>query len=175
MRKKQMATLALSAIAAGALSITACPSAHAQAPITAAPQVSDAADLADVRVEIVKAALQLTPDQEKFWPAIEDAIRTRAKNRQNRVANVAARLNEMRERTPLELLRDRDPVSFLNRRADALAERAADLKKLADAWQPLYGTLSPDQRMRMAFLTIFVLRELRSGVEQRLLQSEDYE
>jgi hypothetical protein len=128
-----------------------------------------------VRVEIVKAALQLTPDQEKFWPAIEDAIRTRAKNRQSRIATVAARINEMRERTPLELLRDRDPVSFLNRRADALAERAADLKKLADAWQPLYETLSPDQRMRMAFLTIFVLRELRSGVEQRLLQSEDYE
>ncbi|WP_342723112.1 hypothetical protein AAFG07_28500 [Bradyrhizobium sp. B097] len=35
-----------------------------------------------MRVGIVKAALQLTPDQEKYWPAIEDAIRTRAKNRQ---------------------------------------------------------------------------------------------
>jgi LTXXQ motif family protein len=175
MRKKTMATFALSAIAASALSVTACPSTHAQAPITPAPQVSGVSDLADMRVEIVKAALQLTPDQEKFWPAVEDAIRTRAKNRQNRIAEVAARLNEMRERTPLELLRDRDPISFLHRRADALSERAADLKKLADAWQPLYQTLSPDQRMRMAFLTIFVLRELRSGVEQRLLQSEDYE
>jgi hypothetical protein len=175
MRKKTMATFALSAIAAGALSVTACQSTHAQAPNTSAPQVSGVSDLADVRVEIVKAALQLTPDQEKFWPAIEDAIRARAKNRQNRIAEVAARLNEMRERTPLELLRDRDPISFLHRRADALSERAADLKKLADAWQPLYQTLSPDQRMRMAFLTIFVLRELRSGVEQRLLQSEDYE
>jgi LTXXQ motif family protein len=131
--------------------------------------------LTDVRVEIVKAALQLSPDQEKFWPAIEDAIRTRAKNRLTRIANMAARVNEMRERTPFELLRDRDPVSFLHRRADALAERATDLKKLADAWQPLYETLSPDQRMRMTFLTIFALRELRTGVEQRLLQSEDYE
>lgn len=170
-----MATFALSAIAASALSVTACPSTHAQAPITPAPQVSGVSDLADMRVEIVKAALQLTPDQEKFWPAVEDAIRARAKNRQNRIAEVAARLNEMRERTPLELLRDRDPISFLHRRAEALSERAADLKKLADAWQPLYQTLSSDQRMRMAFLTIFVLRELRSGVEQRLLQSEDYE
>jgi hypothetical protein len=76
---------------------------------------------------------------------------------------------------PLELLRDRDPVSFLHRRADALVQRAADLKKLADAWQPLYETLSPDQKTRMAFLTIFVLRELRSGLEQRLLQSEDWD
>jgi hypothetical protein len=65
-----------------------------------------------VRVEIVKAALQLTPDQEKFWPAIEDAIRTRAKNRQDRLAEVAARFNEMRERTPLELDADGLPYDF---------------------------------------------------------------
>jgi hypothetical protein len=178
MRKTRVATLALVAIAAGALSVTACPPAQAQAPTNAPPQASGAADLdalTDVRVEIVKAALQLTPDQGRFWPAIEDAIRARAKNRQDRIGNVAARVNELRERTPLELLRDRDPVSFLHRRADALAQRAADLKKLADAWQPLYETLSPDQKMRMAFLTIFVLRELRSAVEQRLLQSEGWD
>jgi hypothetical protein len=71
MRKKTMATFALSAIAASATSVTACPSTHAQAPITPAPQVSGVSDLADMRVEIVKAALQLTPDQEKFWPAVE--------------------------------------------------------------------------------------------------------
>ena len=88
---------------------------------------------------------------------------------------MAARANELRDRTPLAVLRDRDPVSFLQRRADALAQRAADLKKLADAWQPLYATLSPEQKTRMAFLTIFVLRELRSGVEQRLLQSERWD
>ena len=81
----------------------------------------------------------------------------------------------MRERTPLELLRDRDPVSFLHRRADALVQRATDLKKLAYTCQPLYVTLSPDQKMRMALLTIFVLRELRSAVEQGLLQSEDWD
>ena len=73
------------------------------------------------------------------------------------------------------LLRDRNPVEFLQRRADALSQRAADLKKLADAWQPLYSTLSPDQKRRMAFLAVFVLRELRSGMEQRMLMSEDYE
>jgi hypothetical protein len=63
----------------------------------------------------------------------------------------------------------------MHRRADALAERSADLKKLADAWQPLYSTLSPDQKRRMAFLTVFVLRQVRSGIEQRMLMSEDYE
>jgi hypothetical protein len=131
--------------------------------------------MTDVRVNLVKAALQLTPDQEKLWPAVEEAIRTRAKNRQERIANATARINESRDRTPIEILRDPDPIDFMHRRADALAQRSADLKKLADAWQPLYSTLSPDQKRRMAFLTVFVLRELRSEIEQRMLMSEDYE
>jgi hypothetical protein len=70
-------------------------------------------------------------------------------------------------------LRDRNPVDFLQRRADALAQRSADLKRLADAWQPLYQTLSPDQRRRMALLTVFTIRELRNAAEQRRLESED--
>jgi hypothetical protein len=174
MKKMLVATVA---VTAGALFV-ACPPAFAQAPTTGTPQVSGAADsdnLADVRINIVKAALQLTPDQEKLWPAVEDAIRTRAKNRQERIANAAARINELRDRTPIEILRDRDPIDFMHRRADALAQRSADLKKLADAWQPLYSTLSPDQKRRMAFLAVFVLREVRSGMEQRMLMSEDYE
>jgi hypothetical protein len=36
--------------------------------------------LTDVRIDIVKIALKMTPDQEKYWPAVEDAIRARAKN-----------------------------------------------------------------------------------------------
>jgi hypothetical protein len=63
----------------------------------------------------------------------------------------------------------------MQRRAEALAQRAADLKKLADAWQPLYQTLSPEQKRRMAALAIFVLREMRNDVEQRRLQSEDHD
>ena len=34
--------------------------------------------LTDARIGIVKAALQLTPDQAKYWPAIEEAIRCEA-------------------------------------------------------------------------------------------------
>ena len=177
MRKALVAMWLFPAITAAALFVAACPLAYGQAPATGAPQASavDADNLTDVRINIVKAALQLTSDQEKLWPAVEDAIRTRAKNRQDRIANAAARINELRDRTPIEILRDRDPIDFMHRRADALAQRSADLKKLADAWQPLYATLSPDPRRRMAFITVFVLREVRSGIEQRLLMSEDYE
>jgi hypothetical protein len=127
----------------------------------------------EARINLVKAALQLTPDQEKYWPAIEEAIRARAKDRQARLQNVETRLTELRNKSPVEVLRDRNPVEFLHRRAEALTQRAADLKKLADAWQPLYPTLSQEQKRRMAALTIFVFREMRDGPEQRRLQSED--
>jgi hypothetical protein len=163
---------------ATALFVTSSPVAYAQAPSAGAGGRLNAADvgtLADARINIVKASLQLTPDQEKYWPAIEDAIHARAKNRQARMAAAAARTSELRDRSPIEALRDRNPVDFVHRRADALAQRAADLKKLADAWQPLYQTLNADQKRRMGVVAMLVLREMRNGVEQRRLQSEDEE
>jgi LTXXQ motif family protein len=168
--------LRIVAVGVTALFVTASPLAYAQTPSAGASERLSAADwgtLTDARINLVKAALQLTPDQEKYWPAVEDAIRVRAKDRQTRIANEAARMGELRERSPIEALRDRNPVDFLHRRADALAQRAADLKKLADAWQPLYQTFTPDQKRRMAFLTVFVIREMRNAVEQRRVQSED--
>jgi len=174
----------LKMVAAGtAAFLLASSLAYAQAPsggarALAGGQRLSAADvdrLTDARTTIVKAALQLTPDQEKYCPAVEEAIRNRGKDRQARMAATAARSNEQRDRSAVEVIRDRDPVAFLHRRADALTQRGADLKKLADAWQPLYQTLSPDQKQRMAALSIFVFREMRSAAEQRRLQSEEDE
>ena len=166
----------LIAVAVTTLFLTASPLVYAQAPGGGALQRLSTADvtaLTDARINLVKAALQLTPDQEKYWPAIEEAIRARAKDRQARLQNVEARITELRSKSPVEAMRDRNPVDFLHRRAEALTQRAADLKKLADAWQPLYPTLSQEQKRRMAALTIFVFREMRDGLEQRRLQSED--
>jgi hypothetical protein len=61
----------------------------------------------------------------------------------------------------------------MKRRADRLVQRAADLNRLADAWQPLYQTLDPEQKRRMAFLAIFAVREMRDAVEERRVRSED--
>jgi len=157
-------------VGATALFVAASPLAYAQtSPARSGGQVS-AADwkrLTDLRIDLVKAALQLTPDQMKYWPAIESAIRTRAQDRQSRIAKLAETVGSKVEEGPLEVLSSRDPVNFMQRRADALAQRAADLKKLADAWQPLYQTLTQEQKQRMAALTIFVLRDVSDAVEQR--------
>ena len=56
-----------------------------------------------------------------------------------------------------------------------MAQRSADLNKLAEAWEPLYKTLSPEQRQRMAALAIFVLRDMSDAVEHRRMQAADDE
>ena len=126
-------------------------------------------------VRISLGPLQLTPDQDRYWPAIEEAIRSRAKDRQTRLEIVTTGAAERADRGPIENLRDRNPVEFLNWRADALAQRSADLKKLATAWQPLYQTMTPDQKRRMGFVAVYVLRELRDSAEERRIQAAEEE
>jgi hypothetical protein len=60
----------------------------------------------------------------------------------------------------------------MQHRAEALMQRGADLKKVADAWEPLYKTLSEDQKKRMAFVTVVTARGIRSTIE-RHAESED--
>jgi len=72
-----------------------------------------------------------------------------------------------------EVLKNRDPIAFLQRRSEALAQRSADLDKLAEAWQPLYKTLSPEQRQRMGALATLVLHDMSDVIDRRRAQSED--
>ena len=165
--------LKIVAVGVAALLVTASPLAHAQAPSSGVRvPATDLGTLTDMQITLVKAALQLTPEQEKYWPAVQDAIRTEAQDRQGRIAVAAKRLDELRQ-NPIEILQAPDPVENLQRRANALAQRSADLKKLAGAWQPLYETLTPDQKKRMASLTLFVLREMSSSMELQDMQCEE--
>lgn len=161
------------AIAATALLVTASPLAYAAETSSTVgmrhPGAADMNSLTDMRVGVVKAALQLTPEQEKYWPAVEEAIRARAKNRQARLERVA----DLRDQGSMDVVRDRNPVELMQRRADALTQRATDLKKLADAWDPLYKTLSQDQKMRMAYVTLVAVRGMRNAIDQRLSEAED--
>ena len=119
------------------------------------PSPTDIKVLTDARIGIVKAALQLTPEQEKLWPPVEEAIRARADARYQRIAAIAQRRSQQGEVDPIVLLRDR---------SDALAAKAAALKQLADAWAPLHQSLNPDQKQRMRLLAMRVLH-MREGVD----------
>jgi hypothetical protein len=171
--------LKLFVVGATALYVTLSSTAFAQAPSAMGPTTrlgqADLAKLTDERIAIVKSVLQLTPDQEKYWPAVADAIRVRAQNRDARLTRIAETVGKMSDESANEVLRNRDPVAFLDRRADALAQRAQDLKKLADAWRPLYPTLSSEQKQRLAGLAVFALHQVGSALEQRAQPDDEGE
>jgi hypothetical protein len=116
--------------------------------------------LTDARIGLVKAALQLTPEQAKFWPPIEQAIRESAQGRAHRIA-------ELKQLAEQAGRRDFDPVTLMRGRAANLTERGDSLHKLAEAWQPLYQTLNPEQKERLRLLAMHVVRELREAGSDR--------
>jgi hypothetical protein len=132
------------------------------------PTAGDLHALTDARIGLVKAALQLTPDQARFWPPIEQAIRERAEGRAHRIAELK-QLAEQADR------HDFDPVTLMRGRAANLTQRGDSLKKLADAWQPLYQTLNPEQKDRLRLLAMHVVREVREAVRDRRLERMELE
>ena len=170
--------LKLTAAVATALFVTASPLAYAQTATTAQsdhPSAAELKKLTDLRIDLVKAALQMTPDQAKLWPPIENAIRARAENRQARLAKIVETVGKRADESRIEVLENRDPVAFMQRRAEALAQRSADLNKLAEAWEPLYKTLSPEQRKRMGALAIFVFHDMSDAIERRRAEALEEE
>ena len=113
---------------------------HAQLP------ADDIAAFTDARIVALKTALRLTPEQEKNWPAVEQALRDISKER---LARRAARGIAGQPVDATERLRDR---------ADALAARAAALRRLADAEKPLYQSLDEAQKRRFAIAMRFAAR-----------------
>ena len=170
--------LKLTAAIATALFVTASPVVYAQTP-SAVPlerlSTADLSKLTDLRIDLVKAALQLTPDQTKFWPPIENAIRARAEDRQARVAKIRETMGKRADESSAEIIADRDPVAFMQRRSEALAQRSADLNKLAEAWEPLYKTLSPEQKKRMGALALFVFHDMSDAIERRRAEALEEE
>jgi hypothetical protein len=133
---------------ATALILIAGASAYAQQP-PAGPdfgrrqqfRTEDRAAFLDARVAAMHAGLQLTPEQEKAWPAFEQAYRDLAAARRN------AAFGARGEQSP------EDPVQRAQRRADALAADSAALKRYADALAPLYQSLDDSQKRRFGFLS----------------------
>jgi len=170
--------LKLTAAIATALFVTASPVVYAQTP-SAVPlerlSTADLSKLTDLRIDLVKAALQMTPDQTKLWPPVESAIRARAEDRQARLAKIVETVGKRADESRIEVLENRDPVAFMQRHAEALAQRSADLNKLAAAWEPLYKTLSPEQRKRMGALALLVFHDMSDAIERRRLEAAEDE
>ena len=97
----------------------------------------------EARLAALKAGLALTPEQEKNWPAFEQAARDYGKLRLDR-------MTARRDAPPSS-----DPVERLRQRAAAMSDTGAALQKLADATDPLYKSLDESQKRRFAVLYRF--------------------
>jgi hypothetical protein len=103
------------------------------------PGPDDMKAFADARIAALHAGLELNADQEKTWPAFEQALRDFAKIRIDAFA--------ARDQQPSD-----NPIERLQKRADAMSTRGAALKRVADAAAPLYQSLDDAQKHRFTIL-----------------------
>src|SRR3954465_14178370 len=108
------------------------------------PRAEDMSAFADARIAALHAGLRLNPDQEKTWPAFEQALREAARLRLER------RAPEHNEPPTA------NPVERLQRRADAMTSRGTAMKRLADSAAPLYQSLDEGQKQRFGLLARFM-------------------
>jgi hypothetical protein len=132
--------------------------ATAQSATAAAPSASQSDDLkaltdariasikltSDARLAALKAGLRLRPDQDKNWSTFESTVRDLAKQRQDRLQQLAAQNAGSAQGT--------DAIALLRQRADLMGQTSADLKKYADALEPLYKSLDDAQKRHMLLL-----------------------
>jgi hypothetical protein len=107
------------------------------------------AALFDARIAGMKAALKLTPEQEKAWAPFETAVRAAEKDRMDAEKGMHDRF-EKGERG--------SPIDHLNAMSDHLAKAATALKQVADAASPLYNSLDETQKRDFGAL-LMTLRE----------------
>jgi hypothetical protein len=119
-----------------------------QSPQRQQQYADDLAAYGDARIAALKAGLKLTPEQEKNWPALEQALKQAAKQRSEQYAAAHASAD-----------RQRDPIERLRNHADDLTTRGTMLKSVADAAAPLYQSLDEAQKRRFVALARFEARQ----------------
>jgi hypothetical protein len=121
----------------------------------------DRAAYADARIAALKAGLRLSAEQEKLWPPVETTLKDLAAKRIARQEERRAEWRERREQRE-EWRRDgksRDerraereqrfnPIERLRKGSERMTEGGNDLKRLADATEPLYNSLDDAQKRR---------------------------
>jgi hypothetical protein len=140
---KPIAASAAAVLIAGSSLVYAQNRPGREGPQARRPSVEDLRAYGEARLAALKAGLALTAEQERNWPAFEQAARDFAKLRVDR-ANASANTQPSG---------DTNPAERMNRRATSMIETGNALKKLGDATAPLYNSLDESQKRRFAVLS----------------------
>jgi hypothetical protein len=107
----------------------------------------------DANIDRIKAELNLTPEQEKHWTAFNSAMHYLGHNGADRLNLRIARA----KRDPPD-----DIIEQMRNEAQFLNDRAVDQRNVADAAEPLFGTLDDKQK------AIFIEEMVRLSHERGL-------
>lgn len=121
------------------------------------PSPETIARLEDGRIAFAKAALKLTPDQDKLWAPVEEKIRAGFAERQKTREEWKAKRDERRaereakdEKGNGEKLALPDRIEKrserMTKQAERLNERAAKVKEFGEVLKPLYASFTPEQQ-----------------------------
>ncbi|WP_072375310.1 Spy/CpxP family protein refolding chaperone [Hyphomicrobium sp. NDB2Meth4] len=117
------------------------------------PSPETMARLEDGRIAFAKAALKLTPEQEKLWAPVEEKMRAnfaeRQKNREEWQAKRTERKAKGEEGKGEKLAlpeRIEKRSERMTKEAEKLNERAAKSKEFAEVLKPLYASFSEEQK-----------------------------
>jgi Spy/CpxP family protein refolding chaperone len=153
MKKLVVVSLAAAALAGSVFALGAA--AAPGDPSPAAAQMRDMAEarafMLDARLAGMKAALKLTPEQEKDWAPFEAAVRDAAKTRMEEMIAMREAMRGAERPSPIE---------HMNMMADRLAKASADLKAISAAAKPLYDSLDETQKSHFGPL-LMTMREHR--------------
>jgi len=118
--------------------------------------LEDRAVRLDSRLAGLKAALKLTPDQEKLWTPFEQAVRDLAALGKAHLEAMMARVEKAASESGGPNAAPPPPpppMERLDAMATRLTEAGAALKKVADAGKPLVAALSDQQRRAFDLLS----------------------
>ena len=136
MKQVVLVTLAAAALG-GSVLVLGAAAAPGDQPPPAAAMGEAGGFMLDAHLAGMKAALKLTPDQEKNWAAFESAVRDAAQARREAV-------KEMRQAWRSD---DRpSPIERMTATADRLAKASTEIKAIAEAAKPLYESLDGGQQ-----------------------------
>ena len=108
----------------------------------------------DANIDRIKNELKLTPDQEKNWGAFSSAMHYLGHNGADRLNLRIARA----KRDPPD-----DIVEQMRNEAQFLVDRAQDQRSVADAAEPLYGSL--DDKQKQIFIDEMVRLSHERGLD----------
>jgi hypothetical protein len=154
MRKLVLTSLTAAALAGSAFAYNAFAAAGDAPDAPRMHEMADRSFMLDAKLAGMKAALELTPEQEKLWSPFESAVRDAAK----------ARREAMHERMGGD--ERPSPIARLNEMSDHLAKASSELKLVADAAKPLFDSLDETQKGHFGPL-LMTLRPQHGGERHR--------